>query len=331
MKGLFVSILSVICFTTVMAQPDNMTGGPLHTRTETGIIDGVYIQTNIPTKKLIQYEYVREADVIWSKRVWRTIDLREKINHSLYYPLDYFDSERNWVKNSSRWSLWTIIRTGILSGNLTVYSPYNPLKYTVRDGDEFKYPILPVPGKNYYTDKQYREELLFYLGELGAESDVPLKDIYGYDSVNEFDEYVYPPRDTSYYTSKDIQQYRLKEDWFLDKERSIMDVRIIGIAPVIYKKDPNGLITGKEELFWLYFPECRYVFNNYFVYNEHNDARWMSFDDLFWKRRFASTIDKQSNVYDRDVEKYRVGVDALLESQKITEDIRNIEHDIWSF
>ena len=57
----------------------------------------------------------------------------------------------------------------------------------------------------------------------------------------------------------------------------------------------------------------------------------MSFDDFFWKRRFSSTIDKQSNVFDRDIEKYRVGVDALMESKKITEEIRLIEHDVWSF
>ncbi|SFT90100.1 protein involved in gliding motility GldN [Lishizhenia tianjinensis] len=329
MKGLIVSVLSVLCLAgTVTAQVD---AGPLHTRPETGIIDGVYIQTNIPTKRLIPYEYVREADVIWSKRVWRTIDLREKMNHPLYFPMDEFDSEGNWIRNASRWSLWTIIRTGILAGNLTVYSPYNPLLYTMRDGDQFKYPILPADGKNYRTDAKYREEINLYLATLGEESDVPFTGADGWDSVDAQGNLVYPDRDTNYYMSKDIVQYRLKEDYFFDKERSILDVRIIGIAPVIFEKDNNGFITGKKELFWLYFPECRYVFNNYFVYNEHNDARWMSFDDLFWKRRFASTIDKRSNVYDRDIEKYRVGVDALLESQKITEEIRNIEHDVWSF
>ena len=318
-------LLGLVLFTPlVLAQ----NAGPLNVRG--GIIDGPTIYSNIPTKKPIQYEYVREADVVWSKSVWRSIDLREKINLDLYYPLDYYDSKGNWVKNSSRWSLWTVIRTGVLSGDLTVYSPHNPLMYTMRDGDQFKYPILPVPGKNYYTDSLYRDKMLYYLGELGIESDVPIKDIYGNDSVRN-EKFVYPDRDTIYYTSKDIIQYRLKEDWFIDKERSIMDVRIIGLAPVIYKRDPSGLITGKKELFWLYFPECRYVLNNFFVYNEHNDARQMSFDDLFWKRRFASRIDKESSVYDRDIDKYRTGVDALLESEKINEEVRNIEHDIWSY
>lgn len=57
----------------------------------------------------------------------------------------------------------------------------------------------------------------------------------------------------------------------------------------------------------------------------------MSFDDYFMKRRFSSFILKEENTYDRNIDKYRVGVDALLESQKITEEIRNIEHDVWQY
>ena len=84
-------------------------------------------------------------------------------------------------------------------------------------------------------------------------------------------------------------------------------------------------------MFWLYFPHCRFVFNNYFVYNAKNDAQWMSFDDLFWKRRFSAVAYKESNTYDRDIETYRSGVDALYESERIKTEIRNIEHDVWSF
>jgi len=114
-----------------------------------------------------------------------------------------------------------------------------------------------------------------------------------------------------------------------------LDCRIIAIAPVRYSKetDPNGheQITGLEELFWLYFPHCRFIFNNYFVYNSKNDMQWMSLDDLFWKRRFNAVPYKESNSYDRDVEMYRFGVDALYESERIKNEIRNIEHDVWSF
>lgn len=333
MKKLIVCITVLSIFGYGYSQQEDINGGPVNSRTETGVIDGVVLNTHVPTKRLIPFEHVREADMIWSKRVWRTIDLREKINHSLYYPLDKFDSYGNWVRHSSRWSLWTVIRHHILNGDLTVYSPYNPADFNLKDGDEFKYPILPEPGKDYYTDSVYRDELFYYLGTLGEESDVPILNQFGEDSIGPDGNFVYPPRDTFWYTSEDIKQYRIKEDWFFDKERSVLDVRILGLCPVRYDIDQStGAINGTWEMFWLYFPtDCRYVFNNYFVYNEKNGSRWMSYDDYFWKRRFNSFIHREENVYDRSIDKYKVGVDALMESKKITEEIRIIEHDVWSY
>ena len=70
---------------------------------------------------------------------------------------------------------------------------------------------------------------------------------------------------------------------------------------------------------------------NYFVYNEKNDARRMSFDDLFWKRKFQSYIDKETNVYDRTINDHKVGVDALLKSEDIKYEIFKFEHDVWHF
>ena len=304
-----------------------------------GVLDGVYVQEHITTKKVVPYEYVREADVTWSKRVWSVIDLREKFNHPLYYPLDDIQLGM-WQKNTSRWSLWTIIRYHIMTGDLTAYSPFNPNWESWKDGDMFKYPITPtLAGGNYENDKQFREDVFIYLGtELRDPFAPPLKswaypeeDSLIQDPVTGMWEAVYPPADTVWFKSSDIVQYKLKEDWFFDKERSVLDRRIIGIAPVIYLKDVGGNIIGFRELFWLYFPECRYVFQNFFVQNRNNDAQRMSFDDLFWKRMFQSYIVKETNLYDREIDSYKAGVDALLESERIKEKIFNFEHDLWSF
>lgn len=344
MKKVFVAALILLGF-SVSAQ-EEIKGGPVNVPAD-GIIDGVFIQEHIPTKRMIPYEFVREADAIWSRRVWESIDLREKINLQLYYPMDDISRTGVWTKNSSRWSLWTIIRTHVLNGDLTVFSPYNPilLGFGGLDGDQLKYPVKPQPGLNFYTDSAFQNQLTRYIAEVGQPGTTPQIDedptspTFGDPIIimdaNGNPSYKYDDPDTSWFVSKDIVQYRLKEDWFFDKERSVLDVRIIAIAPVRYRtiKDPNGQvqIDGMEEMFWLYFPHCRFVFNNYFVYNDKNDAQWMSFDDLFWKRRFNAVAYKQSNTYDRDIETYRVGVDALWESERIKNEIRNIEHDVWSF
>ena len=158
--------------------------------------------------------------------------------------------------------------------------------------------------------------------------------------------------------SQDIVAYNIKEDWFFDKERSILDKRIIAIAPVAnYKynkakpteaKEDNILfhdrqgnlntVSGKydgstfqTEMFWLYFPQLRDVMVNYFTYNDRSDAQWTSFDDLFWKRKFKSQIYKTSDKFDRDIQDYRFGVDALYEAEKVKGEIRKWEHDVWNY
>jgi gliding motility associated protien GldN len=330
-------ISSVFVISLMYSFAQDISGGPINNPSP-NVIDGVYIKSNIPTKRMIPYQRVREADVIWESRVWRTIDLREKINQTLYYPHDEFRGE-NWIKHSTRWSLWTVIRTHVFKGDLIAYDPENPLALGTFDGDQLRHPITPAPGKNYYSDEQYRKEIFRLFGSLAPvqldDQGVPLGPvdengdyIYELDENGDMAQVTYP-RDTMWYSSKDIVQYKLKEDWFFDKERSVMDVRILGICPVIYSKDDQGRITGLRELFWLYFPQCRFVFNNYFAYNPKNDAMWFSFDDIFWKRQFNSTIIKASNVFDRNVETYKNGIDALVESQRITEHIRYIEHDVW--
>lgn len=317
----------------------DINGGPINVPVD-GVIDGIVIQEHVPTKRMIPYESVREADMIWSKRVWRSIDMREKMNHPLYFPFDDFSPDGlTWTRNASRWSLWTVIRTNIIQGSIQVFYPFNIIQQDMKDGDQFKYPVPLITGGNFYNDSLYAKNLVEYQ-LLGAEETGPK--IVLSSRVPPYEDSVivladgtlmtqYEPRKVVWITSKDIVQYRLKEDWFFDKERSVLDVRILGIAPVVYNKDDQGNISGLRELFWLYFPQCRFAFNNYFVYNPKNDAQWMSFDDLFWKRQFTSTIYKQSNTFDRKIESYRAGVDALMESEKITEEIRTLEHDVWHF
>jgi len=163
-----------------------------------------------------------------------------------------------------------------------------------------------------------------------------------------------------YAASNSIFAYNIKEDWYFDKELSMFEKRIISIAPVarytvseeqeddergdllIYNKRgkawtyDNGFVEYNDqweerEMFWLYFPELRNVLVNYFVYNDKSDAQMMSFDDLFWKRRFSGQIYKSSNRFDQEIEDYRYGVDALYKAEEFKNTMRNWEHDVWNY
>lgn len=256
------------------------------------VLDKPWIKENTPTRRVVPYTHVREADVMWHRRVWRTIDLREKINHPLYYPI---------IEIEDRKSLFDVIKMGIKEGTITAYD---------ESSDEFEMPL---------TKAEVMEGILRY-PEIKEQYDE-----YG-DVMEGFADTVWND-----YSSQDIVSYRLKEDWFFDNERSIMDVRIMGICPVRLEYDENMNVKGKVPMFWIYFPEARYVFANYDVFNRQNDAERRTFDDIFWKRMFNSYAYKRSNVYDRNNRSYLQGLDLLLEAEKIKEDLFIMEHDLWHF
>jgi gliding motility associated protien GldN len=129
-----------------------------------------------------------------------------------------------------------------------------------------------------------------------------------------------------------VTKIRIKEDWFFDKQRSVMDVRIIGICPIIEEYEDDGVtLKGVKPLFWIYFPQARNVLAKSYVFNRFNNTQRLTYDDLFFKRMFSSYIYKESNVYDRKITEYAKGMDALLESERIKNEIFLTEHDLWEY
>ena len=79
------------------------------------VLDGVYVNENTPSRKVIPYTNLRQADVMWSKRIWRRMDLRKKQNQVFYYPEEPAQGRKN---------LFDYIRQAILDdGTLTPYDP----------------------------------------------------------------------------------------------------------------------------------------------------------------------------------------------------------------
>jgi gliding motility associated protien GldN len=110
-----------------------------------------------------------------------------------------------------------------------------------------------------------------------------------------------------------------------------MIVRILGIEPILDVYNDDGSYRGETGMFWIYYPDVRKTLAKHEVFNPDNDAIRSTWDDLFESRSFSSYIYKISNVYDRRIQDYATGIDALLEADKIKNDLFNFEHDVWSF
>jgi gliding motility associated protien GldN len=261
---------------------------------QSNVLDGVYVKEHTaqrfaPPNHPVPYAYLREADVMWSKRVWRVIDLREKVNQDFYYPEQ---------PSQGRKSLMQVIWDGVMiDGTLTPYDD-------IAEG-EFMVELSRAQIEQKYNrmDTAYTEDI--ETGEL-VERITPVN-----------------------FLPQEVKSFRVKEDWFFDRQRSVLDVRIIGLCPVReYEKDGT---PRREAMFWIYFPQARYVFAQAEVYNRANDAERRTYEDMFWKRRFSSYIYKETNVYDRRIADYANVIDALLESDRIKEEIFNFEHDLWEY
>lgn len=247
----------------------------------------VYNKENIGTRRPIPYTYLREGDVMWEKRIWRDVDMREKQNQPFYYPIEI---------TACRSSLFQTLTKHILNGNIIAFAD-----------EEFLQP---------YERSIIRAKLV--------KSDTIEQFIYKPDGTEET---VRVPTIDSSSIYKQVLKFRLKEDWYFDRQKSTLEVRIIGLAAYQYDEDKEAF----KELFWVYFPSCRPYFAKNDVYNFKNDAERRSLDDIFWKRQFASVIVKESNVYDRYVNEYEKGIDALVESEKIKMSLFNWEHDLWNY
>jgi len=249
--------------------------------------DGVYEKENSVNRRLIPYTFLREADVAYKKRIWREIDLRDKINLPLYYPTNYESSE-------TRISLFQVLKRYALSGQIITFND-----------EQFLIPLQISDVKTKFSKCDSIEESSF--DENGNEI---ITKVWNCDSLS---------------ILRNILKYRLKEDWFFDKQRSVLDVRILGIQANLYVEDKETY----KDLFWVYYPACRPFFAKHEVFNPRNPSENRTFEDIFWKRMFNSTIVKEENVYDRMLLEYLKGIDNLLEAERIKNDLFRWEHDLW--
>jgi len=252
----------------------------------------------------LDFHAVQEADIYKSWRIWRMIDLREKINHPLYYPT---------IRMRNRHSFVQVLVDSIKHGAVRAYSTEN----------------------SEFTDTLSFKDVAKNFG--AVETQEKRQSLSGSDTT------VTIPAEWRW---GEVKQLMVMEEWFIDKRRSVLDVRIIGICPIrVFNK---VLKTGDEEtttdaeddselskvqLFWIYYPEARKVLGRTMAFNPQNVGPEYTFDDIFLKRRFSSYIVKAANTYDdRRIQDYTVGgIPNLLESERITNDIMDREQDLWEY
>lgn len=251
----------------------------------------------------LEYGYVDDRDILWSKTVWEVIDLDERVNFPLYYPTDTVDI------GSDRRSLYDVLIKNIKNGKLT-----------------------DVYVDSYFTEKRKFSDLQATLQK------VDTTDL-GYEQVNAGEQVSQEYINRRNIGAADIEEYRIKGMWYFDKRQGELKYRLLGIAPVapdvnFIDDESMAAEDALVPLFWVWYPSARQILHEAKVFNQGNSAQPLSFDMLLNARRFNGMIYKEDNVHgDREIRDYITdnALFQLLESQRIKEQIRNREQDMWAY
>ena len=256
-------------------------------------------QKKLDNDKPLEYGYVDDRDIMWSKMTWEIVDLDERANFPMYYPID-----TNNIGNNRR-SLYDVLMTNIQKGE-----------------------IENIYDDSYFTSRRTLMDIqdalrLIDTTDLGYEQ---------FNAEGVVDPQYIRRRDI---TAADIMEYHIKGLWYFDKRQGELKYRLLGIAPVapdvnfIDSDDPDPV-----ELFWVWFPDARTVLHEAKAFNNKNSSIPTSYDHMLNSRRFSGLIYREENVYgDRQVNEYisENALMQLLESDRIKEKIRNFEQDMWSY
>lgn len=297
-KNLILALVTVFTIHFVNAQ-SNL----LNAKTPDQIGVKTAAQDAADNDKPMAYGYVDDRDMMWSKVVWEYIDLNERINLPYYYPI-HENSTR-----PGRKSLFSTLLEGIMSDKIT-----------------------EVYDDTYFTTKLTKKEIeakLFRIDTTDA----------GKDELNsgntDIEEYI----TRTEINPGDIEGFKIKGVWYIDKRQGEMKYRLLAIAPVAPDVQTKGradleAVAEKLPLFWVWYPGARQVLYDMKVFNQKNSAYPISYDHLLNAKRFNAIIYREENIYgNRDVSHYVRGnsLFQVLESDRIREDIRNKELDIWNY
>ncbi|MCY0967599.1 type IX secretion system ring subunit PorN/GldN [Chryseobacterium wangxinyae] len=260
----------------------------------------------------LEYGFVDEKDVLKSMMVWEIIDMNDKINQPFYY-----DNPNGLLSKNTR-SLYQILLDAAMNGAIE----------EVYDDENFTTKLSPEGIQKKLESVRIDDEAIEILNsgrQLTEDEKLRLTD-------------------RIRTTTDKVKVLKIMGMWFIDKRDGQMKYRPLGIAAMGPDPTSQGRLDaeGKPmegandlvDLFWVYYPKARDILANNYVFNRKNSSADLSFDDVINARRFSSVIYKSSNgLGDGVIKDYipRNAEEQLDESNKIKEQILQMENDMWNY
>lgn len=261
----------------------------------------------------------RAEDIIWSRVVYRIVDMRYKQNYQLYFPTRYDDPEYR--------SLFKVIVDAIVDGMPIYEKRLDQIK------PDFSNPLekTAIPSIFLADDPtaDYSEDPTHY--DI-ASSDAML---IHYDSIEDKLSFHFYP-----YAGfvRNQLKYIIQEIIFFDRQTSRLYSKIMAIAPLqsdkIISRDTDTPMSALMEslLFWIPFDSLRPYLRGQFIIPAQNETKRVTFDEFFQKKLYSSYILGEGNIYNRLILDYATTPEQIREEQdRIATELLNFEQDIWEY
>lgn len=256
----------------------------------------------------------RADDIVWSRIVYRVIDMRYKQNYQLYFPTNPDDKEYQ--------SLFRLI-IGAIQNGLQVYEAD---RYTIKPKFDEEHLLSPcqIPDQLMVGTIQEldREDPDTYLVMCDSTDGTLTTNFSRYENF-----------------VRNQLKYLIQEIVFFDKHTSRMYSKIIAIAPlqpdltVGSTQNPFQFLMYSRK-FWIAFDELRPYLAKRYMIPQQNDSKRMTYDEFFGKKLYTSYLLGDSNMYDRMI--LNTGFDLTeaevkREQQRIFDELLNFEQDLWEY
>ena len=257
--------------------------------------DNAFDKSSLNARTPLTYEHLRADDALFAEKVWRELDLREKMNAPFRYEAESDNGSQMFVN---------MLLKAVSTGEVTAFTD-----------DRFTTPVTIAELQQQtvgtadtvpQVDPNDPSKVIRYVvtrASFDAKSVVKLR-------IKE--EWVFD-REASRYFVRILGIAPLKTQFFPNGQER----------------------PGSTPMFWVYYPDMRPILTKYEVYNPKNmgNSR-MTWEELFESRMFSSYITKSTldNAANRTIRQFiKDPILALLEGENIKEKIFNYEQDLWSY
>ncbi len=264
----------------------------------------------------------RIDDVIWSRYVYRIIDMRFKQNYQLYFPVKPDDPDYR--------NLFKVIVEAVVDGMPIYPANTENIKPDFKKTEPFAKHQIPRDAMMVVdqTEDHTDDDDFYDVARSNAM-------LVNYDSIT--DMMKFNPFSFEDVVKNQIK-YLIQEVVFFDKHTSRLHTKIMAIAPLhpvkISTQDSTQVMAMLREsiMFWIPFDQLRpYMAMQYAIPNR-NETKRVTFDEFFQKRLFTSYIVGEGNMYNRWIPDYKGSYEEIKREQdRIATELLNFEQDLWEY